>query len=261
MFNKERFEARYFKAYDMLIDMEQVINGAVKRASDGRATKPDIALLALHSLVMNYERKENEWSIIEPIFDKLCGEVIPGAVPPPEQPAKQPEQPTNPPADVVKIYTDGACSGNPGPGGYGCKLMLGERFKEISGGFKRTTNNRMEIMAVIKGLQMLKEAGTRVVVYSDSKYVTDAFNQGWLAKWMANEWMKKEGNKTVKVANQDLWKALLAEVAKHTVSFIYVKGHSTNPHNARCDVLAVAARQQSNLPDDVGYLAANGANV
>ena len=137
----------------------------------------------------------------------------------------------------VTIYTDGACSGNPGPGGYGVILMSGKYSKEISGGDPNTTNNRMELMAVITGLQALKRPCT-VKLYSDSQYVVNMVNQGWLAKWKRNGWMR---TKTEPAKNVDLLEQLDRLLAIHQVEMIWVKGHAENPYNNRCDELAVAA--------------------
>lgn len=134
----------------------------------------------------------------------------------------------------VTIYTDGACSGNPGPGGWGAILMYGEHRKELSGGERDTTNNRMEIAAVIEALEKLKEP-CAVKVYSDSAYVVNAFNQHWIRGWLKNGWMN---SKKQPVENQDLWKKLLALMEKHKVEYIKVKGHSDNEWNNRCDALA-----------------------
>lgn len=137
----------------------------------------------------------------------------------------------------VDLYTDGACSGNPGVGGYGAILIFKGIEKEISKGFLSTTNNRMEISAVIAGLEMLKER-CDVTVYSDSAYTVNAFNQGWIWTWIKNDWKKADGKE---VLNADLWKHLLTLTNKHTVSFIKVKGHADNVYNNRCDALARAA--------------------
>ena len=137
---------------------------------------------------------------------------------------------------TVDIYTDGACSKNPGEGGYCAILIYGGVEKVISGAEKETTNNRMEILAVIKGLEALKEQGN-VNVYSDSQYVVDAFNQGWIIDWQNNNW-RTAGKKDVK--NVDLWQNLLALCAKHNVTFIKVKGHADNEYNNRCDKIAVS---------------------
>ncbi len=139
----------------------------------------------------------------------------------------------------VKLYTDGACSGNPGPGGYGAILIYNNVEKEISGCEANTTNNKMEIMAVLKGLEMLKEP-CKVIVYSDSAYVVNAIDKGWVYSWKKNNW-KKADKKEVK--NIELWEELLKLMEIHEVSFVKVKGHSDNEYNNRCDKLAVKARE------------------
>ena len=136
----------------------------------------------------------------------------------------------------VTIYTDGACSGNPGPGGWGAILEYKGVEKEMSGGEEMTTNNRMELTGVITALNALREV-CRVRLYTDSKYIVDGINRGWAEKWKANGWMR---NKKEKALNPDLWDELLSLIAKHDVEFIWVKGHATNPKNNRCDELAVA---------------------
>ena len=137
----------------------------------------------------------------------------------------------------VIIYTDGACSGNPGPGGWGAILRYKDTEKEISGGEKMTTNNRMELTAVISALELLKES-CEVELYSDSKYVIDALSQGWAESWRKKGWKTSNGSK---VENLDLWFILSAQTQKHTVTFIKVKGHADHPENNRCDELARAA--------------------
>lgn len=139
----------------------------------------------------------------------------------------------------VKLYTDGACSGNPGPGGYGAILIYNGVEKEISGAEKETTNNKMEIMAVLEGLKMLKEPCS-VTIYSDSAYVVNTINQGWIYGWKKNNWRKKD--KSV-VKNIELWEEMLRLMSIHKVKFIKVKGHSDNEYNNRCDTLAVKARE------------------
>ncbi len=136
----------------------------------------------------------------------------------------------------VDIYTDGACSGNPGPGGWGTILIYNRHEKEMSGGEAETTNNKMELTAVIKGLAALKEP-CEVTVTTDSKYVCDAINQGWLSKWVTNNWRKADKKP---VLNVDLWEQLLPLLNKHNVKFVWVKGHNDHPQNERCDKLAVA---------------------
>lgn len=135
----------------------------------------------------------------------------------------------------VTIYTDGACSGNPGPGGWGAILMYGTHQKELSGGEPSTTNNRMELMAAIRALELLKEP-CRVDLYSDSKYVIDALEKGWAKGWKKNGWRRKTGP----ALNPDLWDRLLALCDQHEVRLHWVKGHASNPYNNRCDELAVA---------------------
>ena len=149
----------------------------------------------------------------------------------------------------VTIYTDGACSGNPGAGGYGVVLMYGAAKKELAEGYEKTTNNRMELLAVIRGLEALKEP-CRVNLYSDSKYVVDAIEKGWVVKWKQNGWMR---NKKERASNVDLWEQLLVMLAKHQVKFIWVKGHADNPWNERCDELARMAIQKGDLKEDENY--------
>lgn len=134
----------------------------------------------------------------------------------------------------VIIYTDGACSGNPGVGGYGTVLLYGTARKELSEGYQKTTNNRMELLAVIKGLEALKEP-CQVSLYSDSKYVVDAIEKGWVKKWQANGWKR---NQKEMALNVDLWERLLPLLEKHKVKLIWVKGHADNKENERCDFLA-----------------------
>ncbi len=151
---------------------------------------------------------------------------------------------------TVDLYTDGACSGNPGPGGYGLVLKYNGHEKESSCGYRLTTNNRMEILAVIRGLSMLKET-CNVNIYSDSKYVIDAIIQGWVYKWEANCWMR---NKKEKAVNVDLWEQLLVLLDEHNVEFHWVKGHAGHPENERCDKLAVNAYLSEDLIEDEGYI-------
>ncbi len=150
---------------------------------------------------------------------------------------------------TITIYTDGACSGNPGPGGYGVVMLYGTARKELSGGFLKTTNNRMELLAVIKGLEALKEP-CQVKLYSDSKYVVDAIEKGWAVKWRSQGWMR---NKKEKASNEDLWERLLELLKIHRVSFIWVKGHADNLENERCDQLARGAIQKNTLENDEKY--------
>ena len=150
---------------------------------------------------------------------------------------------------VVKIYTDGACSGNPGPGGLGVVLLYGNVRKEIAKGFELTTNNRMEILAAIEGLKALKEP-CQVELYSDSKYVVDAISKGWAKKWRENNWMR---NKKDKALNVDLWINLMELLEIHKAEFIWVKGHADNVENNRCDQLAREATASDNKEIDSNY--------
>ena len=147
---------------------------------------------------------------------------------------------------TIYLYTDGAASGNPGPGGYGVVLKCGTFVKEISGGFAKTTNNRMELLAVIVGLEAIKWDNARVEVWSDSKYVVNAITEGWLEKWILKDWKK--------VKNPDLWQRFVPLYRAHQVTFHWIKGHAGHPENERCDRLAVAAYGQSGLPEDTGYI-------
>lgn len=145
----------------------------------------------------------------------------------------------------IYLYTDGASSGNPGPGGWGAVLKCGSLRKELSGGFARTTNNRMELMAVIAGLEAVKWEGANVEVYSDSSYVVRAVNEGWLAKWLQIGFKKKK--------NKDLWLRFNEVAGRHQLNFHWIKGHAGHPENERCDRLAVEAYGKSGLPEDEGY--------
>jgi ribonuclease HI len=151
--------------------------------------------------------------------------------------------------DRVQIFTDGACRGNPGPGGYGVVLVFGGRTRELSGGFRKTTNNRMELLACIEGLRALKQPCS-VVLTSDSKYVVNTMVRGWAKRWRSNGW-KLSPSKPAK--NPDLWIDLLDLCEKHDVRFEWVKGHSEHPENERCDALAVAASNGKDLPADLGF--------
>lgn len=145
----------------------------------------------------------------------------------------------------VTAYTDGAASGNPGPGGYGVVLEAGKHRRELWGGYRRTTNNRMELLAVIVALEALKNPGTEVTIVSDSKYVVDAVQQGWLFDWEKKGFTKKK--------NPDLWKRFLTIYRQHRVGFQWIRGHNGHPQNELCDRLAVAAREQPDLPADEVY--------
>ena len=147
----------------------------------------------------------------------------------------------------ITIYTDGAARGNPGPGGYGAVLMSGQFRKELSDGFEMTTNNRMELLAVIVALEALKIENSQVTIYSDSKYVVDAVEKGWIWNWVK---IRFKGKK-----NEDLWLRFLKIYQKHKVKFVWIKGHDNIPENERCDQLAVEASMQPRLKKDIGYLA------
>ena len=145
----------------------------------------------------------------------------------------------------ITIYTDGASSGNPGPGGYGVVLISGKHRLEKSAGYRLTTNNRMELLAVIEGLETLKIAGSRVVVYTDSKYIADSVEKGWVFQWESKAFKKKK--------NPDLWIRFLKIYRKHNVRFVWIKGHDNNIENEVCDRLAVDAYSKSSLLEDTGY--------
>ena len=149
----------------------------------------------------------------------------------------------------VVIYTDGSAIGNPGPGGYGVVMLMGDHRKELSGGFRHTTNNRMEILACIMALEALNRP-CRVTLHSDSRYVVDAVSKGWAHKWRTNGWMR---NKRERALNPDLWERLLQAVQQHEVDFRWVRGHAGVAENERADQLAVAAAQGSGLPADEVY--------
>jgi len=146
----------------------------------------------------------------------------------------------------ITIYTDGAARGNPGPGGYGIILLSGDLRKELSGGFRFTTNNRMELLAVIVALEALKIKGSEVTIYTDSRYVADTVNKGWVFNWINKRFKGKK--------NPDLWLRFLELYKTHQIRFVWLKGHNDNPFNERCDELAVAASKLPGLPEDTGYL-------
>jgi ribonuclease HI len=146
----------------------------------------------------------------------------------------------------ITIYTDGAASGNPGKGGYGVVLISGRHRLEKSEGFRLTTNNRMELLAVITGLEALKIPESRVVIYTDSRYVADSVEKGWVFQWESKAFKKKK--------NPDLWIRFLKIYRKHKVRFVWIKGHASNPENELCDRLAVEAYRKDNLAEDIGYI-------
>lgn len=147
----------------------------------------------------------------------------------------------------VEIFTDGACSGNPGKGGYGAILRYMGKTKELSAGFVSTTNNRMELLAAITALEALKEP-CKVTLTSDSKYLVDSVEKGWIDKWQKNNWYR---TKTEKAKNVDLFKRLLTQLQKHDVTFAWVKGHAGHPENERCDQLATNAITGEHLLEDI----------
>ena len=149
-------------------------------------------------------------------------------------------------AQPIQMYTDGAARGNPGPGGYGVILISGHHRKELSQGYRKTTNNRMELMAVIAGLQALKKEGMNITIYTDSQYIAKAINEGWLRNWIATQF--KGGKK-----NKDLWMQFDELAQKHHIRFVWVKGHADNPLNNRCDALATEAADGQDLLVDEEY--------
>ncbi|RYZ31054.1 MAG: ribonuclease HI [Chitinophagaceae bacterium] len=146
----------------------------------------------------------------------------------------------------IVIYTDGSSRGNPGPGGYGAILMYGDKRKELSAGYRRTTNNRMELMGVIAALEALKKKGLSITIYTDSQYIVKAINEGWLNKWLATNFAKGKKNK-------DLWVKFYNLFKDHQIKFVWVKGHADNAFNNRCDVLATTAADGNDLLIDEGY--------
>jgi len=155
---------------------------------------------------------------------------------------------------MIEIFTDGASSGNPGPGGYGVILRSGKYYKELSEGYRKTTNNRMELLAVIKGLEALKNPNQEVIIYSDSKYVIDAIEKRWVYSWLQKGFAGKK--------NKDLWLRYL-EISKiHKIKFVWVRGHAGHPENERCDILAVTAGKQKDLLiDSVFEMEASRVNL
>ena len=149
-------------------------------------------------------------------------------------------------AGEIVIYTDGSARGNPGPGGYGVVMIYGKHRRELSEGFELTTNNRMELLAAIRGLQALKREDLHVKIYTDSKYVSDSVNKRWVFNWEKKGFLKRK--------NPDLWKEFLEVYRRHSVSFIWVKGHANIPENERCDRLAVEASHLDKLLIDSGYV-------
>ena len=153
----------------------------------------------------------------------------------------------------IVIYTDGAARGNPGPGGLGVVMLYGKHRKELSEGYRLTTNNRMELLAVIRGLETLKRDDIKVKIYTDSRYVSDAVNKGWIFNWEVKRFKKKK--------NVDLWQQFLELYRKYSVTFIWVKGHASIPENERCDQLAVEASHGEELLEDSGYVDNNDESL
>jgi ribonuclease HI len=149
-------------------------------------------------------------------------------------------------AGEITMYTDGAARGNPGPGGLGVVMIFGKHRKEIAEGYRLTTNNRMELLAVIRGLEALKRTDLKVTVYTDSRYVSDAVNKSWVFGWEKKDFKKKK--------NADLWRSFLKLYRRYQVRFVWVKGHANIPENERCDQLAVEASHRPELPEDSGYV-------
>lgn len=163
--------------------------------------------------------------------------------------APAPKAPADPLAFDCVIYADGGSTGNPGPGGYGVVLLRGDERREFAGGFRKTTNNRMELMGVITGLSQVED-GLRVLVRTDSQYVVNGINKGWAKRWRRNKWMRTPADPA---ENYDLWQALLELTERHKVVFEWVKGHAGQAENERCDELARAAGTQRGLPADENY--------
>lgn len=165
------------------------------------------------------------------------------------KPAEMPSSVRQARTGLIEIYTDGGCLINPGPGGYGVVILEGDRRKELSGGYRLTTNNRMELTACIEGLRAVPQS-LPVRIYSDSRYIVNAINRGWARAWRANGWMRSHG---APVENYDLWEQLLSLCDGRSVEFVWIKGHAGTPENERCDQLATAATARKNLPPDRAY--------
>jgi len=157
------------------------------------------------------------------------------------------------PGDEIVIYTDGAARGNPGPGGLGVVMIYGRHRKEIAEGYRMTTNNRMELLAVIRALESLKRKDLKARIFTDSRYVSEAVNRGWVFRWENSRFRKKK--------NADLWQRFLELYRLYPVSFVWVKGHDAVPENERCDRLAVEASYGTDLMEDTGYISHNGESL
>ncbi len=171
---------------------------------------------------------------------------------PPGSKKKRPKSPVGVPAASIEIYTDGGAINNPGPGGYGVVLLANGRTRELSGGYDHTTNNRMELMACIKGIEALPSREQSVALFSDSKYVVNGISKGWARGWRRRGWKKSDGTPAM---NADLWERLLDLTEDLDISFHWVKGHAGHPLNERCDQLAVQSARGEELQPDNGYAA------
>jgi ribonuclease HI len=189
-------------------------------------------------------------------LSKSCAKDPAARAPVPTSTSRKTSSGDQPPAKAgpdVRIYTDGACIHNPGPGGYGVVLIYDEHRKELSGGFRRTTNNRMEIMAAIVGLKALKKRCC-VTIYSDSRYLVNAMTKGWARRWQANGWKRHQDEPAL---NADLWEQMLELCSRHDANFVWVRGHAGHAENERCDQLAVLAAQNGDLQPDKNYESGN----
>jgi len=181
-----------------------------------------------------------DW-IKNPVYRRAAGKKTMSGAPPD----------TTPQDGRITLYTDGGSINNPGPGGYGVVQLYGDSRKELTGGFRLTTNNRMELTACIVALQALERRDVPVVLYSDSSYVVNGINKGWAKNWKKNGWIKSDKKPAI---NPDLWEKLLDLISGLDITFVWVKGHAGNPLNERCDELAVASARKKGLPVDEGYL-------
>ena len=148
---------------------------------------------------------------------------------------------------MITLYTDGSSKGNPGAGGYAAILQYKEHTKELVGAFNKTTNNRMELMALIAGLEAITKKNQQIIIYTDSRYIVDAINKGWIQRWFATNFKKKK--------NQDLWRRLWQSYIQHQIQLRWVRGHAGHPQNERCDTLAVQAAEKGPWKEDLGYIA------
>jgi len=196
-------------------------------------------------------QQEAEAFLKSPSFSSGSNKGGPGKTGPGKQPKTYPPEETYP-AGTIVVYTDGGAIGNPGPGGYGVVI---KDIQELSGGYNLTTNNRMELMAVVVALETLKKKTAPIVLHSDSKYVINGLNKGWARNWKKKGWIKSDGNPAM---NADIWALLLDLQAGRDITFKWVKGHAGNPLNERCDELANGTARKKDMPDDIGYLKSIG---